>query len=60
MLIFNKVKNAIFNKVKHAIFNKTKHAIFNKNKHACLFVCFLFWAGVRPLPTGSPHNLSSN
>ena len=26
----------------------------------CLFVCFLFWAGVRPLPTGSPQNLSSN
>ena len=25
-----------------------------------LFVCFLFWAGVRPLPTGSPQNLSSN
>ena len=25
-----------------------------------LFVCFLFWAGVRPLRTGSPQNLSSN
>ena len=25
-----------------------------------VFVCFMFWAGGRPLPTGSPQNLSSN
>ena len=33
--------------------------LWNRLGFVCLFVCFLLWAGVRPLPTGSPHNVTT-